>query len=977
MDAPDILEWLLNRLEALHDEPHVLVRDGLRLLPEVDGRLHAFARDRGYTMIVAATNLVFRELYEQAIADPGVTKLLVIDRAPIARRSGPAVDKAPPPFYPDLLAITPPEARIDLDLRRFLKERTQDPYWPEQVSDPRYARLITAHLPAVLQAHRQLRAVDKERFTDNDFQRIVAYAALGVPESAFKSKPAADDYWRIGLLGHDALRELDRLAPEATRIVKDALKRAPAPFRWFVDREPDDVVRAFYLSVILAQHVGKWNLLLAAIDPALAALGSVEPRVLDEAAVKLTELDPGQAHRDLLELEASLDRDALQRLNEEMGLALGKGFGTVIEHESYSTLIRSQAMLLAIDDLLAANPNKDQHKLLRGVLDASGKAGQTGKRVTRFVETRAASEWPDLLEAYRLAGEIVTIKADLAAFMRTAKVRKASEIPFGEYRAVWNEKRVNRLEYYLSVLRRLVETGILLPRPENMLPDLLPQAGIRIKANLQRIGDEIQALLDELNRYFQAMVAAHYPAWLGGSADVVLTSQFLHSCLARNWDPQKEKAVVFVFDGMRYDIWDELVRPRFEECMRIIKDLPGVSILPSATRYSRWAIAAGENPVGFWPPVAENAHLKKALTREMHYAGSVDVLDSGTHGTGETVRYRAGNLDYYIFELCDKELHHVEKKSQADGRIVPSRPLAVLYQQTIKSVVDNEVMAVVRALAPGTKVFVVADHGFGQVGDTRLWFKEQDLNEDKDCNYLYARLKTPFHQADIPKQKREAMIAFTPAQIGAPAGEEQHVRKTGQQWRDTYESYVFPKIGHALSRPNAAFRPDYFSHGGISMQEMLVPMVVLQVRQPEESAITLDDIKGPAEAVEGEETNFQVVVRAQSGRMFDEQPVELEAVILHGGESEPLGRLVVYVGSTGRDVAFPYRPAAATATDDERHAGRMERQLTITAVCREGRRTVRATRSFKFSVQLQTERVMRRVPPGLGSILGLTPKNMR
>ena len=52
----------------------------------------------------------------------------------------------------------------------------------------------------------------------------------------------------------------------------------------------------------------------------------------------------------------------------------------------------------------------------------------------------------------------------------------------------------------------------------------------------------------------------------------------------------------------------------------------------------------------------------------------------------------------------------------------PSRPLAYIYQQQLKNIIDTEVMAIVRKLAPGTKVFVVADHGFGPVAREKLWF---------------------------------------------------------------------------------------------------------------------------------------------------------------------------------------------------------------------------------------------------------------
>jgi hypothetical protein len=136
---------------------------------------------------VAATNLAFRDLYEQALAASETGKLLVVDRAP----PGPSTampGKAPPPFYPDLLAQTPPEARITLNLQSFLVAATGDPTWPRQMNEPRYAGLISRHLDAVLRAHQNLRAASPDRFTDHDLQVIVAYAALGIPEAAFKSQ---------------------------------------------------------------------------------------------------------------------------------------------------------------------------------------------------------------------------------------------------------------------------------------------------------------------------------------------------------------------------------------------------------------------------------------------------------------------------------------------------------------------------------------------------------------------------------------------------------------------------------------------------------------------------------------------------------------------------------------------------------------------------------------------------------------------
>jgi hypothetical protein len=50
-----------------------------------------------------------------------------------------------------------------------------------------------------------------------------------VAESAFKQLDA-QDYWTIGLLRHDALAELDELAPEITKPIRDELARLQPRF---------------------------------------------------------------------------------------------------------------------------------------------------------------------------------------------------------------------------------------------------------------------------------------------------------------------------------------------------------------------------------------------------------------------------------------------------------------------------------------------------------------------------------------------------------------------------------------------------------------------------------------------------------------------------------------------------------------------------------------------------------------------------
>src|SRR5262249_44806909 len=150
-------------------------------------------------------------------------------------------------------------------------------------------------------------------FTDHDSQTIVAYAALGIAPMAFK-RLDPDCYWRIGLLGHPVLEELEALVPQVTRPIRNALRTAPAPFCWFGERDAETILRAFYLSVILAQHLPGWRLLLANLDPSLASLSGVDERTLAEAVPGLIRFDPRRAHRDVATVEDSLSSGALQLL---------------------------------------------------------------------------------------------------------------------------------------------------------------------------------------------------------------------------------------------------------------------------------------------------------------------------------------------------------------------------------------------------------------------------------------------------------------------------------------------------------------------------------------------------------------------------------------------------------------------------------------------------------------------------------------
>ena len=967
-----ILPWIINKLETMKDEPVVLVRDALRLLPENEGAVHRFAKANGFTVIIASTNLVFRYLLEKSKGMESGTKLLVIDRAPARRRAQASAAKAPPPFYPDLLCRINGGAIIDISLRQFLVEKTNDPGWPMESDNPRFARLIADSLESIFNAHSGLRAADPQRFTDQDFRKIVAYSSLGVPEAAFK-KQDASHYWRVGFFGRHALEELSSLAPDVANSVKENLLQAPAPFCWFVNSQPEQIVRAFYLATVLSQHCDQWKLMLAQIDPDIQPFSNMEEATIRNAALELVKIEPDRAHDDLQEMETGLSRDALNLIfQEQLNVTKNGRFAQVIAEEAYSTLLRCLALVAALDDLLSDTPATEAHDRLDSLLNSTGADNRT------FVEQRPSSVWDNLKTAYRLTRAVLDIHKRMEKALKNLSVMKPADFSFSWFRELWNEQHLNRLEYYISDLERLLHGADWMPRQKSNLPPLFLGAQIRIQERVRRLHDESHKGLMRLNARYQEFVADNYSTWtVSDSPDVKLTSQFLRRCVKPYWDHENERAAIFIFDGMRYDIWDELARPVFEGQMEIIADEPGSSLLPSETHISRKAISAGAFPESFDSRKSEDVLLKEALKREFGYSGDVEVVAPEGSGTGETVRYRAGKLDVYIFELCDKELHNVQMRKLPDGRFAPSRPLSFIYRQHIKNIIDTEVMSIIRELEPDTKVFVAADHGFGIIGRESLRIDASWLNESFDCMYLNARLRRSLKDVCAPGKLRDNVHEFPISDLHLPATEDAGDKKSGEKWRKQFASVIFPKPGFALARPGANFNPDAYSHGGISLQEMLVPMVVLRVKTPEDGLFTLGEVQGQTELTEGEEAELRVpVIFAASCK---EHELRLEAQAAYCENTDMFYQpQVQYINRPGGNIVLRFVPDPESASKEERRKGIMKRVCRISvAYHASAGRTVRKARTFEFTVHLNSEKIIRRVPPSLGKLLGMMPRGIK
>jgi len=265
------------------------------------------------------------------------------------------------------------------------------------------------------------------------------------------------------------------------------------------------------------------------------------------------------------------------------------------------------------------------------------------------------------------------------------------------------------------------------------------------------------------------------------------------------------------------------------------------------------------------------------------------------------------------------------------------------------------------------------------VGRKPLWFSNECLNEPADSSYLNCWLRVPISDSEIPGKVRNNVVAFTPEQLRMPANEVRFNKKLGHDVHKEFKAVVFPKTGFSFSRQGSPYRPDAYTHGGISIQELMIPMVVLKVKKHEEGLLVLDDITGPQEVIEGEEVEFHLPISISTRPAAKDKEVRADVDATWSCEpgERPLPRQALYVSSQAADVIIRFRPDPNDASVEERKEGVMERTLTVTVSYREGYRISRKMQSRKFTVRLNSEQIVRRVPPSLGNILGLTPKSMR
>lgn len=368
----------------------------------------------------------------------------------------------------------------------------------------------------------------------------------------------------------------------------------------------------------------------------------------------------------------------------------------------------------------------------------------------------------------------------------------------------------NTLDDWKDIYRRLVRWELELSSADSDMTEML------------------QMQKEEANNSFAKFVRKNYLSWVvpGTTQRPLMSPDIFKKCVFPAVN-NGEKVFLIVIDNFRYDQWRTLAQD-IGEMFDVNEDMY-MSILPTATQYARNAIFSGLMPEqiermfpDLW--VDEDEEEGKNINEEPLIRTQIE-------------RYRRHDTFSY----------HKINDSAAAERLIER--LGELKKNDINVVVLNFIDMLSHARTESKMVRELANNESAYRSITLSWFRHSVVGEllkalaQTDCTVIITtdhgsiRASKPIKiigdrntntnlryklGKNLNCQSKEVFVVKNPhdAQLPAP---------------NLSTSYVFATGNSFLAYPNnynyyVSYYKDTFQHGGISMEEMLIPLVTLKKR---------------------------------------------------------------------------------------------------------------------------------------------------
>ena len=331
----------------------------------------------------------------------------------------------------------------------------------------------------------------------------------------------------------------------------------------------------------------------------------------------------------------------------------------------------------------------------------------------------------------------------------------------------------------------------------------------------------------EANALFAKFIERNYSDWMNGIDGPLLSHQLFQRQVLPELK-QHKPTLLLVIDNLRYDQW-KTIRSDVLDYYTVDKEKAYYSILPTATQYARNAFFAGLTPLEiqeqhpqWWKHDHEeggkNLHEESLLKEQCKRLGmnrpfsyhKITQLNQSQQLIKNLQNHSHEGLTVVVYNFVDMISHaktemEMIKELASDNKAYRSLTLSWFKNSPLKKLLS-------KAASLEFQLLLTTDHGTINVGHPSAVIGDKETS-------LNLRYKTG---KSLTFESKEVLDCEDPKKFKLPS-------------LSLNSRYIFAKEDHYFVYKNnynhfVSFFKNTFQHGGISLEEMIVPFVVLTPR---------------------------------------------------------------------------------------------------------------------------------------------------
>lgn len=335
----------------------------------------------------------------------------------------------------------------------------------------------------------------------------------------------------------------------------------------------------------------------------------------------------------------------------------------------------------------------------------------------------------------------------------------------------------------------------------------------------------------EANTLFYKWIEANYVSWLKNpdKADTpVMSHQLMKKKIIPTIDSSAEPVFMVLIDNLRYDQW-RVIQPLISELFKLQDDELYLSILPTATQYARNAIFAGLMPSeiearfpNLWlndedeggKNLHESDFILDTLKRfRKDIKSSYIKITNNTEGKNlidNIPNMMQNKFNVIVYNFVDM-LSHARTEMEMIRELADDE--AAYRSLTLSWFTHSPLFEALKRMAEKkVKLIITTDHGTIRVKEPVKIVGDRTVNTN--LRYKQGR--------NLNYDKKEVFEIKNPADAMLPR---QHLSQT----------FVFARGDKFFAYPNnynyyVTYYKNTLQHGGISLEEMVIPFAILTTR---------------------------------------------------------------------------------------------------------------------------------------------------